>query len=85
MSEARVGWTPPPRPHPYPSNLQYVPLLDGQLTAVARLEVIITQGPLSRRLRPLGLSFWFLVWVTEEKGKSWGVRRQPGSLTVLGL
>lgn len=67
-------------PPPLLLYLQYVPLLDGQLTAVARLEVIITQGPLSRQLRPLGLSFWFLVWVTEEKGKSWGVRRQPASL-----
>lgn len=55
--------TPTPRPR-YPFNLQHVPLPDGQLAAIAGLEVVITQDPL-----PCGLwlSFSFPVWVTEEK------------------
>ena len=45
-------------------------MLDGELAAVAGLEVIITQDPLSRCLRlRLGLSFWLQILVTKEKGE----------------
>lgn len=69
MPAVRVGCTPAPQ-LPHPSNLQHVLMLDGELAAVAGLEVIITQDPLSRCLRlRLGLSFWLQILVTKEKGE----------------
>ena len=40
VSAATAG--PPAIPWPHPSNLQHIPLLDRELTAVAGLEVIVT-------------------------------------------